>query len=119
MPEAVEKSDVDARVVAWVGVAILTTVIVACIAAWLLWKTWEPSRPQDGPNTDFDFKVEQPVLESAPRKALKQFMDEKEKLLNSWQWIDPQAGIARIPVEEAMKIMAARSTQKSSPEKKR
>jgi hypothetical protein len=106
-------------VVAWVGVAILTAVIVACLVAWLLWNAWEPSRPQDGPNTAFDFRVEQPVLESAPRKALKQFMAEKEKLLNSWQWVDPQAGIARIPVEEAMTIMASRPAQNSPAEKKR
>jgi hypothetical protein len=53
-------------------------------------------------------QAESPALQSAPQQDRAQYDAEKRKLLDSWEWVDRQRGIARIPVEEAMRIMAAR-----------
>lgn len=110
MPEKVQKPDVDGRAIVLVGAAIIATVLFAALAAWLLWHGWNPSRTDDGPNSPFDFKVAQPLLESAPQPALKEYLAGKEHLLNSWGWIDRQAGIAHIPIERAMQLAAQKST---------
>lgn len=109
MPEAI-RGDINIRAVAWTGVAILIMLALAGTGAYLAWKSWGPARSDEAPNSALDFRVPEPGLPSAPQADRAVFMAEKEKLLHSWQWIDPRAGIARIPIEEAMRIMASRGT---------
>jgi len=110
MPETVQKPDVNGRVIVWVGAALVATILFAALAAWLLWHAWNPSRPDDGPNSPLDFKVEQPQLESAPRAALRAYLADKEQKLNSWGWIDKENGIAHIPIEQAMQMAVQQDT---------
>jgi hypothetical protein len=113
MPEATprehEQEDVNLRAIAWAGAALAATIALVCLAAYLLWQFWGPAQAYDAPNTPLDFKPSPPTLESAPQPARAAYFAEKEKLLNSWEWIDPKQGIARIPVEQAMRMLAARS----------
>ena len=49
-----------------------------------------------------------PRLQSSPLQDLEELRAEDEKELTSYGWVDPKAGIARIPIDEAIKIVAAR-----------
>lgn len=49
-----------------------------------------------------------PRLQVAPAKDLQQLRAEEEKVLNSYGWVNRQAGIVRIPIERAMELVADR-----------
>jgi hypothetical protein len=102
---------ISVRAVLWGGAAIAAGIVLAAIAAYFLWRHWNaPSGAQafGGPNTGNLPAVAQPVLQSAPQQDRERYLAEKRKLTESWAWVDRDAGVARIPVEEAMRIMAAR-----------
>lgn len=108
---------VHVRGVLWGGAAIIFGIVLAALASYLLWQRWgAPSGAQafGGPNAGAVAQAAPPVLQSAPQQDRARYFAEKRKLLASWAWIDRQRGIARIPVEEAMRIMAARGDGKAS-----
>jgi hypothetical protein len=47
-----------------------------------------------------------PRLQQNPRSDLDQVKDEEDRRIRSYGWVDRQAGIARIPIERAMDILA-------------
>ena len=55
-----------------------------------------------------------PRLQSNPLQDLEQLRAEEEKELASYGWVDQKAGIARIPIDEAIKIVAARGLPPAS-----
>jgi hypothetical protein len=113
MPDLPESAEVNLKVVIGVAIAILFAVAGASTIAWIAWTRWSPN--SDGADGAFDFKVQQAVLDSAPQDTKAEYLREKERLLNSYQWIDRQTGVARIPIERAMQIMAQRGA-KAAPE---
>lgn len=51
------------------------------------------------------------LVESEPR-VLAEFRAQEESLLTSYAWVEKDAGRVRIPIEEAMRIVAARGLPK-------
>jgi hypothetical protein len=49
-----------------------------------------------------------PGHETNPQNELRQSQAEAEAVLSSSAWVDEKAGIARIPIEEAMRLVAQR-----------
>lgn len=50
----------------------------------------------------------QPRLETNERDQLNDRRLKEEETLNSYGWVDPKAGIAHIPIEQAMQLIAQR-----------
>jgi len=50
----------------------------------------------------------QPRLETNERLEINDFRLREEQALNTYGWVDQQAGIARIPIERAMQLIAQR-----------
>ena len=50
----------------------------------------------------------EPALQKKPRDDLKRFEFEQRMSLSGYGWVDRSKGIARIPIEEAMRIITAR-----------
>jgi hypothetical protein len=111
--------DINARAVALTAAAVAAAIAVAAIAAYLIWHAWLAAGAASGPNAAFDFPVAGPVLESAPQPSRAAYMAEKQVLLDGYQWLDRNQGIARIPVEQAMRVLAGQAEQKQSEEDKR
>ena len=112
MPEDRNRADdsgsINARAIVWTGIALVAVILTAGIAARIAWQTWRPTTSPDGPNAAPTFTIAKPVLDSAPQPALAAYFAEKKNLLNSWQWVDRPAGTARIPLAQAMQLMAQR-----------
>ena len=53
-------------------------------------------------------KFPEPRLEQNERLEIKDFRLTEEKTLNSYGWVDEQSGVAHIPIERAMEIIAQR-----------
>ena len=47
-----------------------------------------------------------PGHETLPQEDFRRIRDEAEAVLNSYGWVDEEAGIARIPITEAMRLLA-------------
>ena len=50
----------------------------------------------------------QPRLESNERFEINDFRVQEEKILNSYGWVDQQAGVVRIPIDRAMQLLVQR-----------
>jgi hypothetical protein len=106
--------DLNTKAIIRVALILVCVVAVSAAIIFLLWREWRPGKAYGGPNAAMNFQVAQPVLESAPVADRQAYDADKARLLNSWQWIDPQAGIARIPVDQALRIMAERGGKPAS-----
>ena len=118
---AYEPRDVEVSRILILGVALALTILAAGGAVW--WALHELSaaqaRSEPAPSplrvgTPRQLPPE-PRLQGIPGHAvaapeeLKEMQDSANAALNSYGWVDQKAGIARIPIEEAMKRLAAQS----------
>ena len=55
------------------------------------------------------FQGATPLLQPAPQPDRAAYFEEKRRATGTYGWVDRQAGIARIPLDEAMKLTAARA----------
>jgi hypothetical protein len=53
-------------------------------------------------------KFPQPRLETDETTEINNFRMQEEQRLNSYGWVDQQAGVARIPIDRAMALLAQR-----------
>ena len=56
-----------------------------------------------------------PALQKSPQNDLKRFELEQRMALSGYGWVDRPKGIARIPIEEAMRIVIARGDHAYDP----
>jgi hypothetical protein len=54
------------------------------------------------------FTAKAPLLQAAPQPDRAAYFEEKRRATQTYGWVDRQAGIARIPLDEAMKLMTAK-----------
>lgn len=60
-----------------------------------------------------------PRLQVSGTVDLKRFREAEEKVLNSYAWVDRDAGIVRIPVERAIELLAERGLPARATDKER
>jgi hypothetical protein len=53
-------------------------------------------------------KFPQPRLENSERLELRDFREQEAQKLNSYGWVDQNAGVARIPIAQAMQLIVQR-----------
>jgi hypothetical protein len=99
--------ELAARPIAWVGAAIGGTVILVVCGVFLLLHLWDV--PPDTQRVRMPYRVEipPPTLQSAPQLDLAQYRAEKQRILDTAAWVDQAHGIARIPIADAMAMLAA------------
>lgn len=99
---AYEQSDWPLGIIGLIFVAILVLLVVSpfvMIAAF-------PTTPADVSRA-LTVEPPQPRLQTDPSDDLVRFRAEEQKRLDSYYWIDKQKGIVHIPIERAMKEIAA------------
>jgi len=119
---AYEKTDIDPRSVTRIAIALVVLTIAAAGVAFGVFrllgareKANDPpppplSRPAAGR------RPPEPRLQTAPVADLAAIREEEGRALSGYGWVDEAAGVARIPIEEAMALyvgQAARSTAAS------
>lgn len=68
--------------------------------------TREPDAPRTHEKIQREFP--EPRLEDNERTELDPFRYQEEQTLNSYGWVDQNAGVARIPIERAMELIVQR-----------
>ena len=99
---------VDQRAVASAIAGLCGMLLVAAAVAYLAWRSGSPAPRLLAPNAAPDVRVSGVPLESSPRSVRAGYAAEKNRLLHVCEWLDPDAGIARIPIEAAMRALAER-----------
>jgi len=65
-------------------------------------------RPPVAPIARTPIEAPPPRLQGAPARDLQEFREAEDKELHALGWVDCGAGLARIPVEDAMALLAER-----------
>ena len=121
-----ERQDWTAKPVYGFLVSLAVIGVMVYVTAWgifkLLDQDFKEHQPPTSPLVQQDTRVPtrnadpervqqifpEPRLETNERTELNNFRLGEEQTLNSYGWVDQSAGVARIPITEAMKLVAER-----------
>jgi hypothetical protein len=108
-----EPRDVSVRLVLLTVLAGLAFIALAGAALYglqALYAGLDPTAPQPPP-TALERHAAMPPpprLQVKPAEDLAAYIERENRLLESYGWVDEDAGIARIPIERAMQLLAER-----------
>jgi hypothetical protein len=109
-----EESDVDFRALLGFAAALVAVAIVVHLMVWVLFRFFEARAARPTP-VEYPLAVQQenrlppePRLQTNPREDLRELREGEEQTLSSYGWVDRNAGVVRIPIEEAMKLTIER-----------
>lgn len=99
-----ETRDVWPRALLLFGAGLLVFLVIAATTLKLIFDTkpfWPPAGTQTTANAT------SPALQPFPAADLAALRQREDNELRKLAWVDRNAGIARIPIEDAMKLVAA------------
>lgn len=99
------RDGIDVKRVTRIGVAGIIVLVAVVAGAALLTSRWADDRP---PGSDAAPRswISGPLLERRPQEDMAHYLAAKRKLTEGYGWVDRQAGIARIPLDQAMQAVA-------------
>ena len=105
-----ETSDVDTRGLLMFAAVLFATVLLAgAFVWWLLARFSNDATLAEPPLSPFAHDRSYPTgphLQSTPGQDLREFRMQEDAQLNSAAWIDRQQHLARIPIEQAIEMVA-------------
>ncbi len=109
-----ELTDISTRVVVVFATALVVAGVLVHVVVWALFAylgqattaSYSPQYPlaSTGPAP----LPPAPVLQVKPREELRDLRAEEDRILSSYGWVDPNAGIVRIPIDRAMQLVLQR-----------
>ncbi|MCI0415381.1 hypothetical protein L0222_21625 [bacterium] len=94
------------------GVVLLVVAVVVHLLMWLLFDFFNAQEtrvdPKPSPMFQKDQTPPEPRLQTSPPQDLQSFRASEKENLESYGWVNPEKGIVRIPVSEAMKLVIER-----------
>lgn len=100
-----EPYDFNARRIAWIAAALGAIVLLLSVAVHA---GIGARRSTQRSAHWIDDQRRTPELQNAPLDDLAQYERDKRAQLDGYRWIDRNAGIVHIPIEQAMRVSAAR-----------
>jgi hypothetical protein len=105
-----ERSDLRPGYIAFFGIALSVVLVISVVIASLIvhYKTVQHAR-QDTPIPRLAREREAtpgPRLQVEAHSELRQMRAAEDAALNNYGWVDKNAGIVRIPVDQAMEVLA-------------
>ena len=107
-----ETEDFSPRSIRWftAGLAVLAVTVLLLMGGllWLLSGGWPPRQGIVTPMVPAPNMSPEPDLQVASSLDYQAMRAAEESQLHSYRWVDREAGIAAIPIERAMEILADR-----------
>ncbi len=108
-----EESDVNVRAILGYGGGLLALGIVIQLLMWLLFNFYTKQAAQVPRAFPLSAEYQQqappePRLQVRPQEDMRRLREQEDAILQGYGWVDKNAGLARIPIEEAMKIVVQR-----------
>ncbi len=113
---AVHHEESDVQIGGLFGFAIGLTVVVAFLAfvVWVLFSFFAAREArQTTPAYPLAAQEEnrlppEPRLQTNPRQDLSDLRAQEDQILTTYGWVDKNAGVVRIPIDQAMKLVLQR-----------
>jgi hypothetical protein len=108
---AFEKEDADPRAIVRTATVLIAVSVAAAVAAFLLFRALGARETRQDPPPPPLSRSEEgrlppaPRLQTAPAGELRALREEEHAALTGYGWADEKAGVARIPIEEAMALV--------------
>lgn len=109
-----ETSDVNVRGIFAFAVGLSITGVIVSLVVWLLFALFT-AREAQRVMPAFPLAAGQenrlppePRLQTNPRQDMRDLRRAEDAVLSSYGWVDKKAGVARIPIGEAMKLTVKR-----------
>ena len=103
-----ELQDAPAGRIFFIGFALLVLIGIVLGITWGLLNIFggHPPRPLNPPSTMMEQSIlpPEPRLQPNPVADLRKFQASEDSILHTYGWVDKKAGIARIPIDSAMKL---------------
>jgi len=110
---AYEHGDADVFAVSKYAIALAFGVLIAASAMWGLFSWFQTQQTQDvvklSPSvleSRKNFIPPEPRLQATPKLDLREFRQAEEEALTGYRWLDATHTVARIPVEDAISVVA-------------
>ena len=104
-----ETTDVNVWAVAKFAIGLVIVCIVSIVLLFGLLKFFQSREETSVANSVEPTKLfPEPQLQKTPILDLKAIRAEEDKLLTGYAWVDPKQGIVRIPVAQAIEVLAKR-----------
>lgn len=109
-----ERTDADLAAVTKVGIGIAVLAVVVSLALIPILKVMKGQQaksdaaPLPIPGFEPGRQAPEPRLQGEPFGDWRALHARQEALLGSYGWVDESAGVTRIPIDEAMKMLVAR-----------
>ena len=117
-----ETRDFSPRAIRWftAGLAVLAVMVLVLMGGllWLLSGGWPPRQGIVAPMAPAPNMSPAPDLQVASTRDYQEMRAAEETQLHSYGWVDREAGIAAIPIERAMEILASRGLTAQEPQAK-
>ena len=115
-----ETSDINIHGVLIFGAGLAFGTVFIGFLVWLLFVYFD-ARATSTAAPQFPLAASQtgrvppePRLQTAPRQDLLDLRAKEDELLRSYGWVDKSAGVVRIPIEQAMKLVVERGLPSQS-----
>lgn len=109
-----ERKDVNVFQITAFGIGLLIGCIVVVFAMLALFDFfYAQENKKNPPNPPAMVKERQalppePRLQATPKLELKELREDEDQILNNYGWVDPAKNIVRIPIDEAIDMVAAK-----------
>jgi hypothetical protein len=109
-----ETSDVDIRPVLGFLAGLTVASVLISFLVWILF-TYFGARESRAVTPDYPLAAQQekrlppePRLQTRPREDLLEMRAREDEILSTYGWVDRNAGVVRVPIEQAMKMTIER-----------
>jgi hypothetical protein len=109
-----ETSDVAIGGIFAFAVTLIVTLVVVSGLVWVFYSSLRREAAQPVPAefplaaTSMRRLPPEPRLQTEPREDLRTLRESEERTLTTYGWVDKNAGIVRIPIDQAMKLTVER-----------
>jgi hypothetical protein len=108
-PAGHEASDVNVWAVGKFALALIFIILVSLVLLVGLFKLFQAGEETSQVPAIEPAKVfPEPQLQKTPELDLEVLRAEEDKLLKGYAWVDPQKGLVRIPIDQAIDLLAKR-----------
>lgn len=116
-----EESDVNIRAIFGFGFGLVVVAAVIHVAIYLLFGYFS-GREANATARAYPLAIGQenrlppePRLQTNPRQDLRDLRAQEDELLNGYHWVDRNAGIVRIPIDDAIRLTLERGLPSRPP----
>ena len=109
-----ETSDVNVRGVFAFGVGLAAISLIVFFVVWVLFRFLSATEASRGA-PQYPLAAAraaqlppEPRLQTNPREDLSDLRAREDQILSTYGWVDKNAGVVRIPIEQAMKLAVER-----------